>query len=187
MARTFLQFAPNLRLTSFRRWNREALLRALGFVVRCSGAATCAYLATAWVGLLHPVWATMSALVVSQEKLADTESSFKGRIAGTLIGIGAGVMAHIAAPHLAIGMAGQIALSVGACAVVARTHPTMRVCMWTGPLVLLTAEPALPITQVALYRGGEVLLGALIGAAFHWLAEKTVLPLVSRLDEPTTK
>ena len=77
-------------------------------------------------------------------------------------------------------MAGQIALSVGLCAILARAWPSTRVCMWTGPIVLLTGEPALPITHAALYRGSEALLGAFVGAAFHWVAEKVVLSIVHR-------
>ena len=77
-------------------------------------------------------------------------------------------------------MTGQIALWVGLCAILARAWPLTRVCMWTGPIVLLTAEPALPVTQAALYRGSEALLGAFVGAAFHWAAEMVVLPIAHR-------
>jgi hypothetical protein len=54
----------------------------------------------------------------------------------------------------------------------------MRVCIWTGSIVLVTADPALPIGQVTPYRGSW--LGAIIGAAFHWATEAVVLPLVIR-------
>ena len=43
------------------------------------------------VGLPHPVWATISELIVSQDKLADTHASLVRRRGGTLIGIGAGL------------------------------------------------------------------------------------------------
>ena len=104
------------------------------------------------IGIPHPLWATISALMVPQEKLADTNASFWGYILGTLVGIGAGGMASVAASRFAIDMAGQIALSVGLCAILARVWPSTRVCMWTGPIVLLTAEPALPITHAVLPR-----------------------------------
>jgi len=86
-------------------------------------------------------------------------------------------MASVAASHLAINMAGQIALSVGLCAILARAWPSTRVCMWTGSIVLLTAEPALPITHAALYRGSEALLGAFVGAAFIGWRKRSCCPL----------
>jgi hypothetical protein len=155
-----------------RRRIDERLLRAVAFVARCSGAATFAYFVADRIGLPHPLWTTISALMVPQEKLADTNDSFRGYTFGTLVGIGAGGMASVAASRFAIDMAGQIALSVGLCAILARAWPSMRVCMWTGPIVLLTAEAALPVAHAALYRGFEALLGAFVGAAFHWGAEK---------------
>jgi len=58
--------------------------------------------------------------------------------------------------------------------------------MWTGSIVLLIADLTLSIGQVAFYCGSEVLLGAIIGAAFHW-AEAVVLPLVIRPVDPACK
>jgi hypothetical protein len=78
----------------------------------------------------------------------------------------------------------QIAASVGLAAVVAHYRPALRVCMWTGPIVLLTAGPGTPIALVGLYRGGEVMLGAALGALFHWLAERIVAALLRRPDKP---
>ena len=179
---TFARLKPErLRLRSLRRRIDERLLRAVAFVVRCSGAATCAYFVADRIGLPHPLWATISALMVPQEKLADTNNSLWGYILGTLVGIGGGGMASVAASRLAIDMAGQIALSVGLCAILARAWPSTRVCMWTGPIVLLTAEPALPVTHAALYRGSEALLGAFVGATFHWAVERLFCPLAETL------
>jgi hypothetical protein len=161
----------------------ECLLPTVAFVGRCSGAATVAYLVSVLAGLPHPVWATMSALIVSEEKFEDTHRLFTGRVLGTLVGIIVGVSASIVAAQL-IDMAAQIALSVGICAVIARAYPAMRVCMWTGPIVLLTAEGALPTTEVALFRGSEVILGALVGLGFHWATEAIVLRSVRGLAIP---
>src|SRR5437763_9806972 len=103
MTQTLLQLAPDLlsAISGVRKLDR--LLHAAAFVARCSGAATCAYAAAAFIALPNPVWAVMSALVVSQEKLADTNTSFTGRICGTLIGIAAGVTTDAVASRLAIG------------------------------------------------------------------------------------
>lgn len=65
----------------------------------------------------------------------------------------------------------EIAVGVAACALVAHSYPSLRVAMWTCPIVLLTAEPGQAIAVVGLYRGSEVILGALIGGACHWAAE----------------
>jgi ABC-type nitrate/sulfonate/bicarbonate transport system permease component len=62
--------------------------------------------APAQVGLPHPVWATISALIVSQDKLADMHASFVRRSGGTLIGIVAGVITNLTAAYLATVMAG---------------------------------------------------------------------------------
>ena len=152
----------------------ERIIRTIAFVGRCSGAATVANIAATWVGLPHSVWAAMSALVVSQERLSETRSSLRSRIIGTLIGIVVAVAVNVLTSPRGVGVAGQIALSVGICALVAHEFPKFRVCMWTGPIVLLTADPSISTPIVGVYRGSEVILGALIGGAFHYIAEALV-------------
>jgi len=120
------------------------------------------------------VWAAISALIVSQERLDDTTTSLTGRIAGTIIGACIAVVVSVAAARVAIGVALQVAVAVALCATIARERPRLRVCMWTAPIVLLTTEPGVPISIEATYRAGEVILGALIGGAFHWVAEVLV-------------
>jgi uncharacterized membrane protein YccC len=148
--------------------------RAVAFVARCSGAATCAYVAAVAAGLPHAVWAAISALIVSQERLDDTTSSLTGRIAGTIIGACIAVAVSLAATRLDTGVALQIAVAVAVCATIARERPSLRVCMWTAPIVLLTTEPGVPISIEATYRASGVILGALTGGAFHWAAEVLV-------------
>jgi uncharacterized membrane protein YccC len=153
---------------------QSSLIRAFAFVARCSGAATCAYVADVRVGFPHAVWAAISALIVSQERLDDTRTSLASRIAGTIIGALIAVGVSLAGSRLATDVAAQIAVAVGICATIARNRPPLRVCMWTAPIVLLTTQPGVPITIGAAYRAGEVILGALIGGAFHWAAEVLV-------------
>jgi uncharacterized membrane protein YccC len=144
-----------------------AVIRPATFVARCTGAAILAYLAATALNLGHPVWAVVSALIVSQETLAETRRSLLWRIAGTVLGIAIAMptawmlMPDPTQPLLAIGVAVCIA---SACAT---RQPLLRVSMWTAPLVLLTAMPGHSIIQTALQRGGEVLIGGLIGAAVH--------------------
>jgi hypothetical protein len=63
-------------------------IRAIAFVIRCSGAATVASELASLLGLLEALWAAMSAVIVSQERLHETRSSLAGRILGTLLGVG---------------------------------------------------------------------------------------------------
>jgi hypothetical protein len=63
---------------------------------------------------------------------------------------------------------------VAICALVVIKLPKLRVAMWTCPIILLTAEPSVPIIMVALYRASEVILGAFVGGVFHWAAEIAV-------------
>jgi uncharacterized membrane protein YccC len=111
----------------------SSIIRAIAFVARCSGAATCAYVAAVEIGLPHAVWAAISALIVSQERLDDTTTSLTGRIAGTIIGACIAVAVSVAAARLATGVALQVAVAVALCATIARERPRLRVCMWTAP------------------------------------------------------
>ena len=88
-----------------RRLAVSSIIRAVAFVARCSGAATCAYVADVEIGLPHAVWAAISALIVSQERLDDTTYSLTGRIAGTVIGACIAVAVSVAAARLATGLA----------------------------------------------------------------------------------
>jgi uncharacterized membrane protein YccC len=157
---------------------RRSLILAGAFVLRCSAAATCAYLLAVWTGLPNSAWAVMSALIVSHERLAETRSFLVARILGTMVGVGVAVVANTAASACGGGVPVQLAAAVAVCALMVHFRPDVRVCLWTCPLVLLTAQPSLPILVVAAQRGAEVTLGAILGGAFHWLAELAVRPLL---------
>ncbi|MGE8131454.1 FUSC family protein [Methylobacterium sp. NPDC080182] len=163
------------------RGMRPLGLRGLLFVLRCSLSSTAAFLIASTLGLGHPVWALVSALIVSQESLAETHRSLGGRILGTLLGVTAAVAVHAAFRWSGLDtMAGQVAVITALCAVAARERPAIRVCMWTGPLVLLTATPEAPIGLTALHRGGEVILGGLVGGGMHSAIEWCVRQALDR-------
>ena len=149
-------------------------IRAIAFVARCSGAATVAYELACLLGLPEALWAAMSAVVVSQEHLHETRSSLAGRIFGTLLGIGVTIAVSDVASRTAASTAVQMAIAVAICALVVREFPKLRVAMWTCPIILLTAQPSVPIVVVALHRAGEVIFGAVVGGVFHWAAEAVV-------------
>jgi hypothetical protein len=145
-------------------------VRAIAFVLRCSGAATVAYRLVFFLGLLG----CDVGKIVSQERLHETRSSLTGRILGTLLGIGVTVATSEIASRTAISTAVQMAIAVAICALVVRELPKLRVAMWTCPIIQLTAQPSAPMLLVALHRGSEVILGALVGWIFHWFAEVVV-------------
>ncbi|MGO9359642.1 MAG: FUSC family protein [Xanthobacteraceae bacterium] len=143
---------------------------AIAFVARCSGSATVAYELASFLGLPEALWATMSAVIVSQEQLHETGSSLTGRVLGTLLGIAVTVSVSGIASRMAVPIVAQRAVAVGVCALVAREFPKLRVAMWRCPIILLTAKPSIPVVAVALSRGSEVILGAVVGWIFHWAA-----------------
>jgi len=155
-------------------------IRAIAFILRCSGAATVGYELASSLGLHEALWAAMSAVNVSQEHLHETRSTLVGRILGTLLGIGVTVGVSEAASRIAASTAVQMAVAMAICALIVRGFPTLRVAMWTCPLILLTAQPSTPIVLVALRRGSEVFLGAMVGWIFHWGAEVVVDVLDNR-------
>ena len=114
------------------------------FVVRCSSSATLAYILGLAVGLSYPMWASISAVVVSQEQLGETWASVGSRIAGTVLGVCVAIAVNAAAARFGVGVAPQVALSVAVCAGIAHWHPAIRVSMWTCPIVLLTGISPTP-------------------------------------------
>lgn len=143
------------------------------FAVRCSAAATLAYFLSSFVGLSFPVWAAMSALIVSQEHLHETRRSLIGRILGTVLGVSIALAVNfLNSIGAGFGMTLEMAISVGICALIAYGHPSLRVSMWTTPIVLLTTTPGVPIFTTGFYRGSEVILGSLVGGLCHALAAR---------------
>ncbi len=158
----------------------KKIIRAIAFILRCSGAATVGYELASALGLHEALWAAMSAVIISEEHLHETRSSLLGRIFGTLLGISVTVGVNEVASRLAASTTLQMVVAVGICALIVREFPKLRVAMWTCPIILLTAEPSAPIVLVALRRGSEVLLGAVVGWVFHWGAEVVVDALENR-------
>ena len=49
----------------------------------------------------------------------------------------------------------------------AKARPSIRVCMWTCAVVLLTAAPGISVTMTAVFRSTEVIVGMAISFAIH--------------------
>jgi uncharacterized membrane protein YccC len=148
-----------------------AMLKASLYVMRCACAGSLAYATAGVVGLEHPIWASVSALVVSQENANETQNAIWGRLLGTLNGVAAAVLAGWvgAAAHLSFAL--QIAAGVALCATLTIGRPHLRVSLWTCPLVLATAASEAHPAVVAFSRVAEVLLGAGIGGGLAIVLE----------------
>jgi uncharacterized membrane protein YccC len=162
------------------------VIRGAAFVLRCSGAAAMAYQLAGSLGLHEALWAAISAVVVSQEYLHETRSSLAGRIFGTLLGIGITIAVSQVASRTAVPMVVQMSIAVAICALVVREFPTLRVAMWTCPIILLHTQVSEPIVLVAVHRGSEVILGAIVGWLIHWIVQVIVDALAKRRQTSET-
>ena len=158
----------------FERENLHHYVDRANFVVRCAASATLAWYAAVLLQSPHPVWASMSALIVSQENIRATRSSISGRVTGTILGALVALATNVAGNtwHLAVPL--QLAVAVGICAVIAMGRPAIRVCLWTCPLVLLTTTSTESPFLTAVFRTAEVLIGVIIGGLLH-LAEASLM------------
>jgi uncharacterized membrane protein YccC len=93
----------------------EKTLRTSLFVFRCVGLGTAALASASAIGLEHPVWSAMSALIVSQEQLDATRSSVTSRILGTVIGIGTACAVNLAIARFGASLYLQLAVAVLIC------------------------------------------------------------------------
>ncbi|BCI71162.1 hypothetical protein SUS17_634 [Sphingomonas sp. S17] len=161
---------PALRswVTAHLSW-AEAI-RAAAFVIRCTGAAVLALVVADALHLDHPIWASVSALVVSQEKLGDTNRTLAWRVVATLIGVAVATAVALVMPGA--GPVTMLAVAVGLTAAIARLRVDLRAGMWTSVIVLLTVPPGGTVPASAMARAQEVLLGVAIGAALHWIADR---------------
>jgi len=125
-----------------------------------------------------PVWASMSALIVSQDRWQDTELSLQQRIRGTFLGVSISLAVNLIAMTLGTSTTIQLIIAVAICAAIARVDRSVRVCMWTCPIVLIPGQAgANPVIVVGLYRAIEIVVGCLVAAGFHLLTERLLTQL----------
>ncbi|XRD81906.1 FUSC family protein [Dyella halodurans] len=153
------------------------------FVARCAGAAATAYELAVSLGLTEASWAAVSAVIVSQEELRETQSSLVGRVIGTLVGIVVTILVRQVTMIFTVSVGLQMGLAIAVCALIAQRFPLLRVAMWTCPILLLPSDPVVPITAIAVLRGGEVVLGTGVGWSFHWV-EAYFLSEAAQNDRP---
>lgn len=111
----------------------------------------------------------MSALIVSQEKFDATRRHVLGRIAGTCIGALVALIVHLLLKNAHPDQLAEIVVAVSICAIIAWGRPTLRVCLWTCPLVLLTTSAQESPELTAWSRTIEVFIGAIAGGLLHYI------------------
>jgi uncharacterized membrane protein YgaE (UPF0421/DUF939 family) len=141
-------------------------------VLGCTAAAAIAYGLASVVGLPHPLWACIFALIASQGSLANPLSAMGGRVVGTILGVAVTIAVNAAISRWAIDFAWQMLVDVAICAAIIWRRPAIQACLWTPPIVLMTAAPGESIVVVGVSRGCEVILGVVIGGLLHMAAQK---------------
>ena len=139
------------------------------FSIRCAISAMLSFAIGDSFDPNHAVWAAISALVVAKENLPETQKSVAGRMTGTLFGALVAVLVYQLGHYLHWPATAILGVAIIITALVAKARPSIRVCMWTSAMVLLTASPNVSIPMTALYRSSEVLLGIFISMLLHML------------------
>lgn len=150
----------------------EKAVELVAFVACCTAAAASAFFLASAVGLAHPLWACIFALIASQGSLATAWPAMGGRVIGTMIGVFVAIAVNLAGSRLALDSASQMILDVAICAVIVWGRPAIQICLWTPPIILVTAAPGESIITVGFARGCEVILGIIIGGLLSIAAEK---------------
>lgn len=151
---------------------REKAVDLTAYVVGCTAAAAIAYFLAGAVGLQHPLWACIFALIASQGSLETALPAMAGRVIGTIIGVVVAIAVNEATRRLALDMATQMLIDVAICAIFAWGRPSIVVCLWTPPIILISAAPGESIVAVGVARGCEVVVGVIVGGLVHMAAEK---------------
>lgn len=157
---------------------RGDLLGLGRFVLRCAASAMLAYLLALHLHLPNPVWAPVSALVVSQERLSATHCSIVARFIGTIFGALVALSVHEIGKIFDASVVADVGVAVAICAVCAKIRPDLRVCLWTCPLVLLSATTGMSDSLAATCRAAEVIVGAGVAGLLHLVEDGTVTRLI---------
>jgi uncharacterized membrane protein YgaE (UPF0421/DUF939 family) len=148
----------------------EKIMGLAAFVLRCTAAAILAYFLAGALGLPHPLWACIFALIASQGQTATTWTTIGGRVVGTIFGV---IVAIAVGTVLkGAGLVVQTAVAVAICAVFAWERPAVQLCLWTPPIVLMSMTPTESVVHAGFVRGCEVILGALVGGLLLFGAER---------------
>jgi uncharacterized membrane protein YccC len=162
------------RLEVLWRWLRASLPRHrthLALSLRVALAAVLALVAAQLVGLPLPLWAVLTAVIVTQMSVGRSLKATADYLLGTLGGAIYGGIVAVAIPHTSeLALLAVLIVAVAPLALFAAVRPNMNVVPITAIIVLLL--PAVmhgtPV-ESAVYRVLEVTLGAVIGLLVSFL------------------
>jgi uncharacterized membrane protein YccC len=143
------------------------------FVLRCAAAAAIAFFLANALRLPHPLWTCIFALIASQGGAAATFAAIGGRVVGTIIGALVTIAVDAALQPLGLDVPWRMILAVAICAIFAWERPAIGICLWTPPIILVTAVPGETTAVLAAARACEVILGVVIGGLIARAAERS--------------
>lgn len=169
--RVAMPFLGNTNKDLARRWRPR-----LAFSVKSVISAIIAFILTQALKLPLPLWAAVTAVVVTQLSVGRSLKATINYFVGTIVGAIYGGAIGVSVPNSTeLAMVGAVALTLAPLVVVAATNPDFTAAPITGLIVLLipTTIHSSPLVS-ALYRVLEVALGGASG-----LAVSLVFPLTA--------
>ena len=169
--RVAMPFLGNTNKDQARRWRPR-----LAFSVKSVISAIIAFILTQALKLPLPLWAAVTAVVVTQLSVGRLLKATINYFVGTIVGAIYGGAIGVSVPNSTeLAMVGAVALTLAPLVVVAATNPDFTAAPITGLIVLLisTTIHSSPLVS-ALYRVLEFVLGGASG-----LAVSLVFPLTA--------
>jgi uncharacterized membrane protein YccC len=175
-----------------RAWLRRHKARELGLFFRVTASALLSFELAHWLDLRLPLWAVLTAIVVTQISVARSLKATLDYLAGTIGGASYGlVVGLLVGQGSEIALLAGLAIAVGPLALIAAIRPSLTAAPVSAAIVLLipTLTHAGPIVA-AVDRVFEVMLGAVIGltisfvlfpSSAHGLAIETAARTLERL------
>ncbi len=162
------------RLEVLWRWLRALAVghrSQLALSLRVSLAAVLALVAAQTIGLPLPLWAVLTAVIVTQMSVGRSLKATADYLLGTLGGSVYGGVVAVALPHTTeLGLLAVMIVAVAPLALLAAIRPSMNVVPITAIIVLLlpSITHGSPV-ESAVYRVLEVTLGAIVGLAVSFV------------------
>ncbi|MBS0524870.1 MAG: FUSC family protein [Proteobacteria bacterium] len=148
------------------RWLRPSLRRVhLALAVRITVAAILSLVAAQQLGLPLPLWAVLTAMIVTQMSVGRSLKATSDYLAGTVGGAIYGALVAVLIPHESeLALLAVLVIAVAPLALLAAGRPNMNVVPITAIIILLLPgmTHASPVAS-AINRVLEVALGAVIG------------------------
>jgi uncharacterized membrane protein YccC len=157
-------------------WRRSPATGAadrLLFALRCTLAACISYAIADRLWPQLPLWAPVSALVVSQHEWRQTEKFVSGLPLGTFVGAAIAVLGAMIGHGLGMPLLGQVGLAVAVSAALSMNWTSARAALWMSLIGvwLIDRVPGQMVTSAGLMMAEEVVLGSIIGGLFAALFE----------------